>query len=63
MDKTFQDIHICHRQNNEEMVYRQIRIEKIVFKEEMIYVSYKDHNGIEMTMGIPKVRYMAITID
>lgn len=63
MDKTFQDIHICHRRNKQEMVYRQIRIEKIVFEEDMIYVSYKDHNGIEMTMGIPKARYLAITID
>ena len=62
MDKTFQDIHICNRRDRQEFVYREITIEKIIFTDEAIYVSYKDHSGIKMTMEIPK-QNSTITID
>ncbi len=63
MDSKFQDIHICDRLKKQEFVYRQIRIKEIKFTDDAIYVSYKDANGVDDIMNIPKQRYMAITID
>lgn len=63
MDNRFQDIHICNKLKKQEFVYRQIRIKEILFTNDAIYVSYKDANGVEDTINIPKEEYMSITID
>ena len=63
MDTTFQDIHIYNRRNKQEIVYRQIRISKILFEKEVMYILYKDHNNVDMAMEIPKQRYVSLTID
>lgn len=63
MDKKYQDIHICNHRNKEEIVYRQTQIEKIRFSAEIIFIEYKDHNGIDITLSIPKLPNMTITID
>lgn len=63
MDNTYQDIHICNRRESREIIYRQLRISKIVFGEETIFIYYKDHNNVDMTMGIPKDPHIKLIVD
>ena len=62
MDKTFQDIHICNRLTGKETVYRAVRIQRIEFSDTMMIISYEDDINI-VTLGVPKQRYVAVTID
>ena len=62
MDATYQNIHIYNAFVKGECVYRELRIDKISFGKDTIYIEYRDHNGIAMSMGIPK-KGVSITID
>ena len=62
MEKNYQNLHIWHGKY-EEHIQRGIKINTIRFREDMIYISYKDHNGNLKDIGIPMRLDITLTIE
>lgn len=62
MEMNYQNLHILI-DKYEEHIHRGIKINTIRFREDMIYISCKDHKGNEKDISIPMRLNISITIE